>query len=413
MTTTHTVNLLLSNLPPEACLVHQLSSLVINLLSITILCKAGCKVFFHKTGCKVTLNGKTILRGWRDPKNCRWHVMIINDGWITNLAVHDVTRPIILLFTTPTRHLANSMSIMPSESNTTLANSLYECSNMGQLTNYYYACLNYPVKSTLTKAISRGYLKGWWGLTSQRTHHHISVSTDSQMGHMDQQRQGVQSTQPTPTTVPLQVPNIFYDPMEDVPQEPHNAHTHFVFMAIYEINGNLFTDQTGRFPITSNCGHAYAVVFYIFDANNPSPSKIGPKKTFFMQTVRSTSGSHYALSNLSYTHSTTKHQRMLKCLLPQSKLASSTIPQTSIVAQTLPNMPYTHGRITFLPGWQDYQNLSPSPTGVASQCNAMLHSTCYVHVFKFLSSWHMKRSRGCSLSMPHPWHHSAQRFSCT
>jgi hypothetical protein len=67
--------------------------------------------------------------------------------------------------------------------------------------------------------------------------------------------------------MPLQVPNIFDDPTEDVPQEPHNARTHFVFMAIYQINGNLFTDQTGRFPITSNRVHAYVVVFYIFDAN--------------------------------------------------------------------------------------------------------------------------------------------------
>jgi hypothetical protein len=84
---------------------------------------------------------------------------------------------------------------------------------------------------------------------------------------MDQQRQGVQSTQPTPTTMPLQVPDIFDDPMEDVPQEPHNAHTHFVFMAIYKINGNLFTNQTGHFPITSNRCHAYVAVFYIFNAN--------------------------------------------------------------------------------------------------------------------------------------------------
>jgi hypothetical protein len=193
--------------------------------------------------------------------------MIIDDGWTTKLTVRNITRPIILLFTAPTGHLANSMPIMLSECNTTLANSLYECSNMGQLTNYYYACLNYPVKSTLTKAINRGYLKGWQGLKSQQTCHHISVSTESEMGHMDQQCQGVQPTQPTPTTLPIQIPNIFNDPMEDVPQEPHNARTNIVFMAIYKINGNLFNDQTGRFPITSNHGHAYVVVFYIFDAN--------------------------------------------------------------------------------------------------------------------------------------------------
>jgi hypothetical protein len=130
---------------------------------------------------------------------------------------------------------------------------------------YYYVCLNYPVKSTLTKAINRDYLKGWRGLMSQQTRCHIFVSTDSEMGHMDQQPQGVQSTQPTPTTMPLQVPDSFDNPMEDVPQEPHNAHTHFVFMAIYKINGNLFTNQTGHFHITSNHGHAYVIVSCIFD----------------------------------------------------------------------------------------------------------------------------------------------------
>jgi hypothetical protein len=84
---------------------------------------------------------------------------------------------------------------------------------------------------------------------------------------MDQNYLGVQSPQPTPTTEPFWVPDIFNDPIEDVPQEPHNTCTHFVFMAIYTINGNVFTDQTGRFPITSNCSQAYVVVFYIFDAN--------------------------------------------------------------------------------------------------------------------------------------------------
>jgi hypothetical protein len=47
MTTTHTIDLLLSNLPPKARLVHQLSGLFKNLLSVTVLlCNAGCKVLF-------------------------------------------------------------------------------------------------------------------------------------------------------------------------------------------------------------------------------------------------------------------------------------------------------------------------------------------------------------------------------
>jgi hypothetical protein len=167
MTSTHDINLLLINIPPKACLAHQLSGFVNNLLSVVVLCNAGCEVFFPKTGCEVTLDRKTILQGWCDPKNGLWHVMIVDDCWMTKLTIRNVARPIIPLSTTPTGHLANSMPSMPFKSNATLANSLYKCSNMGQLTNYYYTCLNYSVKFTLTKAIDRGYLKGWWGLTSQ------------------------------------------------------------------------------------------------------------------------------------------------------------------------------------------------------------------------------------------------------
>jgi hypothetical protein len=131
MTTMHTVNLLLSKLPPEAPLAHRLPSLFNDLLSIAVLCNAGCKVFFHKTGCEVILNRETILRWWCDPQNCLWSVMIVDDGWTTKLTASNVARPVIPLSTTPTGHLANSMPIMPSNSNATLANSLYKCSNMG------------------------------------------------------------------------------------------------------------------------------------------------------------------------------------------------------------------------------------------------------------------------------------------
>ncbi len=205
------------------------------------------------------------LQGWRDPKNCLLHVMIINDGWTTKLIVHNVTRPIVSFSTTPIRRLANSMPIVPSKSNTTLAKSLYECSNMGQLTNYCYTCLNYPVNSTLTKAIDRGYLKGWQGLTSQWTSRHISHGIWNGSHGSTTPRSSIHSTHSNNRATSGS--QYLWQPLEDVPQEPHSACTHFVFMAIYKINGYLFTNQTGHFPITSNRGHAYVVIFYIFDAS--------------------------------------------------------------------------------------------------------------------------------------------------
>ncbi len=144
MTTMHAVNLLLLNPPPEARLGHHLPGLVNNLLSIAALVDARCKVFFHCTGCKVTFDEAIILQGWRDPKNRLWRVKIVGDGWTIDykVAIPLQEKPTIKLATPPTAHVY----------------SLYECSTMHKLMHFYYMCLNYPVLSTLIKAIKAGYL---------------------------------------------------------------------------------------------------------------------------------------------------------------------------------------------------------------------------------------------------------------
>jgi hypothetical protein len=158
MTSTNTVNLLLQALPPKDHLAHRLTSLTNNLLLVAALCDAGCEVFFHRQGCEVTLEGTTIIRGWRDPKNKLWRVKIVDDGWTTSITLRDDAKcPIITLSTPPTAFAPTTIH----------ANSLYECSNTNQLINFYYACFNYPTVSSLTKAIDHGYMKGWRGLTSQ------------------------------------------------------------------------------------------------------------------------------------------------------------------------------------------------------------------------------------------------------
>jgi hypothetical protein len=94
MRTTHTVDLLLSKLPPNACMTHSLPGLTNNLLSVAVLCDAGCNVFFNATGCKVTFDSKVILRGWRDPKHCLWRICIVDEGWTTDLKINNnITTP--------------------------------------------------------------------------------------------------------------------------------------------------------------------------------------------------------------------------------------------------------------------------------------------------------------------------------
>jgi hypothetical protein len=61
MRITHAMDLLFQKLPPNTHMAHHLPGLVNNLLSVAVLCDAGCKVYYPITGCEVTLNGEIML----------------------------------------------------------------------------------------------------------------------------------------------------------------------------------------------------------------------------------------------------------------------------------------------------------------------------------------------------------------
>jgi hypothetical protein len=176
-------------------------------------------------------------------KGSLWHVHIVNDSWMTNHCIPNYDD-----------------SDMP----TAVANSLYNCNNTEQLVRFYYASLFSPVKSTLITAINRGYLKGFPGLTAQCAHHHITINNATDKEHMDQTQQGQRSTHPT---LPATAPPTTDDDPNSVLQEPGNMKTNLVYMFFYNITGLPFTDQIGCFPVTSNQGHAYLIIFYVYDAN--------------------------------------------------------------------------------------------------------------------------------------------------
>jgi hypothetical protein len=123
--------------------------------------------------------------------------------------------------------------------------------------HFYYACLNFPVMSTLIHALNAGYLKGFPGLTADRVHQQIDVSVESECGHMDQVRQGIRSTKPAAATSPIVLQaNLVDTNMDAAPQEPTNECTHYVFMTVREVMGSVSSNQSGCFPITSNRGNA-------------------------------------------------------------------------------------------------------------------------------------------------------------
>ena len=80
MFTTKTLELLINKLPKAAREAHRAPTITNNLLSVSVLCDAGCEVFFHFHGCEITFNGETIVRGWRDLTTNMWRISLIPDG---------------------------------------------------------------------------------------------------------------------------------------------------------------------------------------------------------------------------------------------------------------------------------------------------------------------------------------------
>lgn len=52
--------------------------------------------------------------------------------------------------------------------------------------------------------------------------------------------------------------------------------THDIYMKIEDQIGKIYTDQTGRFPVTSTCGNKYTLVAYDYNSNTINA---GPIKT--------------------------------------------------------------------------------------------------------------------------------------
>jgi hypothetical protein len=117
------------------------------------------------------------------------------------------------------------------------------------------------VKETFLDAIRAGNYATWSGLTTTLIAKHFPDLEETQKGHMKGQRKGIQSTK-----VREQV-GIKNEPgTEFLPQQPMKKQ-HDIFVLIYELADEIHTNQTGAFPITSQCGYQYIMVGIHLDVN--------------------------------------------------------------------------------------------------------------------------------------------------
>ena len=119
-----------------------------------------------------------------------------------------------------------------------------------KLANYLHACAGSPSLTTFQKAIKNGNFLSWPNIENINFIKYIPNQEATSKGHMDQERQGLQST------------TLDNNPIK-------SGKTNQTITSIFPFNHKemTYSDQTGKFPFKSTRGYEYIMVLYDYDAN--------------------------------------------------------------------------------------------------------------------------------------------------
>jgi hypothetical protein len=100
-----------------------------------------------------------------------------------------------------------------------------------------------------------GFFSSRPGLNEHNVEKYLSKSTSTAKGHLNQQRQNARTTKIKDAQL--------LDSEADI---DHGIKTQYVYAATIDA-GQIYTDQTGRFPVVSSKGNKYIMVLYDYDSN--------------------------------------------------------------------------------------------------------------------------------------------------
>ena len=122
-----------------------------------------------------------------------------------------------------------------------------------------HALLVIPTKSTLLNAIHNGgNLNTFSGLTAANVNMFFPESDKNQKSHMKQQHQGTRSTK---------IPETPNDPSTDTIIQSGIKQKDSYLRIFDATKCSMYTNKTGKFPVTSSRGNLYLMVVVEMDGN--------------------------------------------------------------------------------------------------------------------------------------------------
>ena len=268
----------LPNLPllaTQASVLPRLASS--SLVSLPQLCDHGCQCLLTKDKLTVVKNGNFILQdgigipvmtGVRNQHDRLWDIPFQKQTPVINTINHTTSNPfhvdhispanltsIIKFFQQKEAPSSNPISSFPPPNKK--MNVIIRKRQLKQdLARFLHGALFSPRHSTLIKAIKNNFLSTFPGLTESLVKKHLPVSLATEMGHLKQERQHLQSTS---ITLP---PDADHFPLQE--QKTNDI---ICALTTYSEKEVAAADLTGRFPYRSSRGNQYVMVMYHYDSN--------------------------------------------------------------------------------------------------------------------------------------------------
>ena len=140
-----------------------------SLFSIGQACDEGCYAIFSATHLKIVRDNKVLITGYRNALDGLWDIPF-KSNTPTNTPEHH-------------HHMRHALNVIVNKTQ-----------SKKNLAKYLHGCVFSPVISTFKTAIGKGNFVTWPGIDSLNFNKLVGPTIPTAKGHLDQERQGLQST---------------------------------------------------------------------------------------------------------------------------------------------------------------------------------------------------------------------------
>ena len=208
-------------LPSSATRAYVFPGLQISLISVGLLCDAGCRAVFTSSTAHVTKYDRTLLTGHR-----------FGPGWYLSATVFQPLLP---------------QNLPPPPHN--FACTIFKTTTNAERMAFYQLCLGSPSQSTLYRAVRAGYLHSFPNLTPSLVSKYFQLTPATAFGHLDRTRKNTRSSR----LPPWEDSSTSHDPTPTAESNPTTVTLSMVSAA---------SDLSGPFPKPTVTGDVALLLLY-------------------------------------------------------------------------------------------------------------------------------------------------------